>query len=98
MRSQSVTSNASHPGRGGRRTAPYAFAEQGVDMLSSVLGSPRAIAVNIEILRTFVRVRALAATHGNLAKRLAELEEKAEALAMSHVSVASRPSCPLMTR
>jgi hypothetical protein len=53
-------------------------------MLSTVLGSPRAIAVNIEIMRTFVRVRALAATHGDLAKRLAELEEKTEALAMSH--------------
>jgi hypothetical protein len=85
LRSQSVTSNASGPpGRGGRRTAPYAFTEQGVAMLSSVLGSPRAIAVNIEIMRTFVRVRALAATHGDLAKRLAELEEKTEALAMNH--------------
>ena len=71
-------------GRGGRRTAPYAFTEQGVAMLSSVLGSPRAIAVNIEIMRTFVRVRALAATHGDLAKRLAELEDKTEALAMNH--------------
>jgi hypothetical protein len=40
--------------------------------------------VNIEIMRTFVRVRALAATHGDLAKRLAELEEKTEALAMNH--------------
>jgi ORF6N domain len=85
LRSQSVTSNTGNPpGRGGRRTAPYAFTEQGVAMLSSVLGSPRAIAVNIEIMRTFVRVRALAATHGDLAKRLAELEEKTEALAMNH--------------
>jgi hypothetical protein len=81
LRSHSVTSSAGH---GGRRTAPYAFTEQGVAMLSSVLGSPRAIAVNIEIMRTFVRVRALAATHGDLAKRLAELEEKTEALAMNH--------------
>ena len=85
LRSQSVTSNVGNPpGRGGRRTAPYAFTEQGVAMLSSVLGSPRAIAVNIEIMRTFVRVRALAATHGDLAKRLTELEEQTEALAMSH--------------
>jgi hypothetical protein len=81
LRSQSVISSAGH---GGRRTAPYAFTEQGVAMLSTVLGSPRAIAVNIEIMRTFVRVRALAATHGDLAKRLAELEEKTEALAMNH--------------
>ena len=63
---------------------PYAFNEQGAAMLSSVLGSPRAIAVNIEIMRTFVRVRALATTHSELGKRLTELEEKTEALAMSH--------------
>ena len=45
-------------------------------MLSSVLGSPRAFGVNIEIMRTFVQVRELAATHSELAKRLSELEEK----------------------
>ncbi len=82
LRSQSVISNTE--GRGGRRTAPYAFTEQGVAMLSTVLGSTRAIAVNIETMRTFVRVQALAATHGDLAKRLAELEDKTEALAMNH--------------
>src|SRR5437588_1238774 len=54
LRSQSVISNA--PGRGGRRYAPYAFTEQGVAMLSTVLNSPRAIAVNIEIMRAFVRL------------------------------------------
>lgn len=81
LRSQIVTSNT---GRGGRRTAPYAFTEQGVAMLSSVLGSPRAIAINIEIMRTFVRVRALAATHDDLAARLADLEQKTETLAMRH--------------
>lgn len=80
LRSQTVTSNA----RGGRRTAPYAFTEQGVAMLSSVLGSTRAIAVNIEIMRTFVRVRALAATHADLAKRLAELEDRTEGLELAH--------------
>lgn len=80
LRSQSVISN----GRGGRRTAPYAFTEQGVAMLSSVLGSSRAIAINIEIMRTFVRVRALATTHQELAKRLSELEETTERLAMQH--------------
>ena len=87
LRSQTVISSATGPtGHGGRRTAPYAFTEQGVAMLSSVLGSPRAIAVNIEIMRIFVRVRALAATHGDLAKRLAELEDKTEALAMNQGS------------
>ncbi len=81
LRSQTVTSNER---RGGRRTPPYAFTEQGVAMLSSVLGSQRAIAVNIEVMRTFVRVRALIATHAELAARLAELEDQAEALASSH--------------
>lgn len=79
LRSQFVTSSSTH---GGRRTAPYAFTEQGVAMLSSVLNSPRAIAINIEIMRTFVRVRELANTHGELAERLNELEEKTEALAL----------------
>ena len=55
LRSQFVTSNV---GRGGRRYAPFAFTEQGVAMLSSVLNSPRAIAINIEIMRAFVQVRA----------------------------------------
>lgn len=64
LKSQAVTSNTGH---GGRRTAPYAFTEQGVARLSSVLGSPRAVAANIEIMRTFVRVRELAITHGDLA-------------------------------
>lgn len=87
LRSQTVISSAvGAAGHGGRRTPPYAFTEQGVAMLSSVLSGPRAIAVNIEIMRTFVRVRALAATHGDLAQRLAELEEKTEALGLSHDS------------
>ena len=81
LKSQSVISSTGH---GGRRTAPYAFTEQGVAMLSSVLGSPRAIAVNIEIMRTFVRVRELATTHADLAKRLAELEQKTDTVAIKH--------------
>jgi hypothetical protein len=81
LRSQFVTSNV---GRGGRRYAPFAFTEQGVAMLSSVLNSPRAIAINIEIMRAFVQVRSMAATHQDLAKQLAELQDKTESLAMSH--------------
>lgn len=81
LRSQTVTSSGGH---GGRRSAPYVFTEQGVAMLSSVLGSPRAIAVNIEIMRTFVRVRALATTHGELARRLTELEAKTDVLVTRH--------------
>ena len=61
---------------GGRRTPPYAFSEQGVSMLSSVLNSPRAIQVNIEIMRTFVRLRKILASHADLAEQLEQLEQK----------------------
>lgn len=71
LRSQSVTSSW-----GGRRYAPYAFTEQGVAMLSSVLRSPRAVEVNIEIMRAFVRLRELIATHKDLARKLDQLEKK----------------------
>jgi hypothetical protein len=64
---------------GGRRTLPYAFSEQGVAMLSSVLRSPRAIAVNIAIMRAFVRLRELAGVNVELAKKLDELERKVAA-------------------
>jgi ORF6N domain len=73
LRSQFVTSNV---GRGGRRYLPYAFTEQGVAMLSSVLKSPRAVQVNIAIMRAFVRLRQLLATHRDLAEKLAEMEKK----------------------
>jgi ORF6N domain-containing protein len=62
--------------RGGRRYLPYVFTEQGVAMLSTVLKSERAIAVNIAIMRTFVRLRHLLATHKQLAERLAAMEKK----------------------
>jgi hypothetical protein len=71
LRSQIATSNE---GRGGRRYYPYAFTEQGIAMLSSVLRSRRAIAVNIVIMRTFVKLRQLLATHEDLAHRLDQLE------------------------
>jgi hypothetical protein len=61
---------------GGRRTPPLAFSEQGIAMLSSVLHSPRAIQVNVEIMRTFVRLRRLLASHADLAARLEALEQK----------------------
>src|SRR3972149_6730196 len=73
LRSQSVTLKT---GRGGRRYAPYAFTEQGVAMLSSVLRSPRAIDVNIEIMRAFVRLRQLLSLHKDLAERLEKLERQ----------------------
>ncbi len=65
---------ASNQGRGGRRYRPYAFSEQGIAMLSGVLNSRRAIEVNIAIMRTFVRLRQLLATHEELARRLEQLE------------------------
>jgi len=73
LKSQIVTSSSGH---GGTRHPPYAFTEQGVAMLASVLRSPRAVAVNIEIIRAFVRLRQLLATHADLARKLAELEQR----------------------
>ncbi len=61
---------------GGRRTLPYAFTEQGIAMLSSVLNSARAIDVNIQIMRTFVKLREMISTHRDLARKLSELEKK----------------------
>ena len=62
--------------RGGRRYLPYVFTEQGVAMLSSVLNSKRAVQVNIEIMRTFVRIRKLLLSNKELAQRLDKLEKK----------------------
>src|SRR3989442_1049952 len=71
---QFVTSN-----RGGRRYLPFAFTEQGVAMLSSVLRSDKAVHVNIEIMRAFVRLRRLLSSHAELASKLAALEKKYDA-------------------
>jgi hypothetical protein len=73
-RSQSVTSNPA--AKMGLRRKPYAFTEQGVAMLSSVLRSPRAVEVNIQIMRAFVRIRQLLSVHKELAERLMKLEEQ----------------------
>jgi hypothetical protein len=62
-----------------RRARPYAFTEQGVAMLSSVLNSERAIKVNIEIMRAFVRLRKMLASHADLARKLDALEKKYDA-------------------
>ena len=76
LRSQFATSKE---GRGGRRYRPYAFTEQGVAMLSSVLNSEIAIKVNIEIMRAFVRLRRLLTSHADLARKLDSLERKYDA-------------------
>lgn len=61
---------------GGRRYRPYGFTEQGVAMLSSVLNSKRALLVNVEIMRTFVRLRDVFSSHKDLARKLRALESK----------------------
>ena len=75
LRSQIVISNA----RGGRRHRPYVFTEQGVAMLSSVIRSRRAIAVNVTIMRAFVGLRRILATDEDLARRVMSLERKCDA-------------------
>ena len=72
LRSHFATSSS----HGGRRTAPYVFTEQGIAMLSSVLNSDRAIEVNIQIMRTFVKLREMMSTHKDLARKLSALEKK----------------------
>ncbi len=71
LRSQFVTSSQ----WGGRRYAPYAFTEQGVAMLSSVLNSDRAIEANIAIMRTFVKLRQMISSHKELSAKLEEMEK-----------------------
>jgi len=73
LRSQIVTSR-----KGGRRYLPYAFTEQGIAMLSSVLNSDRAICANIAIMRAFVKLRELLLTHKELAERIIQLESKVD--------------------
>ena len=70
LTSQFAMSNA---GRGGRRTLPYAFTEHGVAMLSSVLNSPRAVQMNIVIIRAFVKLREVLASHKDLARKIEHL-------------------------
>jgi hypothetical protein len=73
LRSQIATSNV---GRGGRRYAPYVFTEQGVAMLSGVLRSKRAVAVNIEIMRAFVELRRAASSYAAIENRLEQIERE----------------------
>jgi len=76
LRSHFATSSSRH---GGRRYLPHVFTEQGVAMLSSVLNSERAIQVNIAIMRAFVKLREMIASHKDLAKKLYDLEKKYDA-------------------
>jgi hypothetical protein len=73
LKSQIVTSNSAY---GGRRYLPYVFTQEGVAMLSSVLRSPRAVAVNVEIMRAFVRLRRLTLSVKELAAKITAWEKK----------------------
>jgi len=75
LKSQFVTSSWG----GARRAPPYAFTEQGVAMLSSVLRSPRAVQVNIAVMRAFVKLREMMASHRELADKLKLMEKKYDA-------------------
>jgi hypothetical protein len=80
VRSTRLAPGYAQPGRGQyRKYLPYAFAEQGVAMLSSVLRSQRAVQVNIEIMRAFVRLRQMLQQNADLARKLALLEKKCDA-------------------
>jgi hypothetical protein len=98
LMSQFAISKAS---RGGRRKLPWAFSEHGVAMLSSVLRSPTAVRVNIEIMRTFVRLRRLMATPGELVEQLTRLAETVQlhddqikAIAQALGKLMERPAVP----
>jgi hypothetical protein len=75
LRSQFATSN-NPAGRGGRRHLPYAFTEHGAIMAASVLNTPLAVAVSVQVVRAFVKLREMISTHKDLAKKLEDLEQK----------------------
>jgi hypothetical protein len=81
LRSQTATVGGGH---GGRRYAPYVFTEQGVAMLSGVLRSERAVAVNIAIMRAFVELRRAAASYSAIEKRIETLERETRAKLGQH--------------
>ena len=81
-------------GHGGRRNPPLAFTEQGVAMLSSVLRSPRAVAVNVQIMRAFVRLREILAENADLSRRFDELEQRYDAQFAAIVGAIKALSAP----
>ncbi len=84
LRSHFATSNDKPAGRGGRRYLPFAFTEHGAIMAAMVLNSQRATEVSVYVVRAFVKLREVLASHRDLAQKLEELEQKAEALALRH--------------
>jgi hypothetical protein len=93
LRSQFATLKA---GRGRhRKYLPFAFTEHGALMAATILNSPRAVEVSVYVVRAFVRLRELALTHGDLAKRLDDLEASTDALATSHDSFSRQTQAQL---
>lgn len=90
--SQIATSNT---GRGGRRKLPLAFTEHGALMAATVLNSPRAVEMSLYVVRAFVQLREVLATHKELALRLTELESKTELLALKHDQLAGNTRAQL---
>ncbi len=84
LKSQFAIANA---GRGGRRTPPYAFTEQGIAMLSSILNSERAIQVNITIMNTFVKMRELLLNNSQMAEQLKEIEDRMDRQEMNTIII-----------
>ena len=92
LMSQIATSNA---GRGGRRKLPLAFTEHGALMAATVLNTSRAVQVSLYVVRAFVQLREVLATHRDLAAKLADLERKRELLALKHDSLAQNTRAQL---
>src|SRR5262249_48982538 len=76
LRSQNATSNV---GRGGRRSLPFVFTEHGAIMAANILSSQRAIAASVTVVRAFVRLRQMLASHADLARKLEALEKRYDA-------------------
>ncbi len=85
LRSHFATSNDTPAAaRGGRRYRPFAFTEHGAIMAATILHSPRAIEVSVYVVRAFVQLRELLASHQDLARKLEELENKTELMSVQH--------------
>jgi hypothetical protein len=92
LMSQIATSNV---GRGGRRKLPLAFTEHGALMAATVLNTSRAVEVSLYVVRAFVQLREVLATHRELAGKLADLERKTELLGLKHDSLAQNTRAQL---
>lgn len=88
LRSHFATSNEPLSKRGGRRYLPYAFTEHGAIMAATILNSPRATEVSVYVVRAFVQLREMLSSHKELAAKLEALEQKMEAMALRHDSLA----------